>query len=93
MGTPNTKGKKLVSTWVDTETVNRLDAVAKSLNLTRANLVENLITVSVPEIETIDKLGIFKLAAIMASMQTTLKTWSRQAVESPEEVVESANYV
>jgi len=60
---------KVITIWVDEETVRRLDKVAKKIGISRSKLMENLTLIGLEEAETMGKIGVLQLAVILAEIK------------------------
>lgn len=84
---PYKKGsKRQVSMYLDAELVEMLDAAAEKADITRHKLMENLLKVSLEELMTVDKLGLFKFSLILRDMHEGLKAWAEGILREPEDL-------
>ena len=74
---------KSVTVWLPKDLVTRLDALADKGGLTRSMLVQNMIDVSVGELEIMDKLGIVATVVVLRDFREWFSA-RRKEVQSGE---------
>lgn len=71
---------KSVTVWLPKELVTRLDALAEKGGLTRSKLVENMVDVSVNELEIMDELGIVATVLVIRDFREWFSARRKEVV-------------
>ena len=67
--------KMIITMWAERSLVNRLDVLAEKAGLSRSKLLQNLLKVSVDEMESMDKLGVLATAVVLRDFAVNLRSW------------------
>lgn len=75
--------KALVSGWMDKEFVDRIDRLAAIAEISRSQLVQNILRETIPALEKMEKLRLFKFSCVLRDLGAQLIAWSEDVKEDP----------
>lgn len=77
--------KKNVSVWLEPELIARMDKLVQKAEISRAKFIENILRMSVEELEVVDKLGIFKFSLILRDLREGIHGWAEGLKGDPDQ--------
>lgn len=80
------KPGRTVSFWLHDETVKKLDRLANKAEISRSELLGNIIEIVADDLYKCDKVGVWRFSIIMRDFQETLKDWVCNCFDDPEHV-------
>lgn len=78
--------QRSITAWVDFDVSDRLEVLAKKFKISKSQLIANIITANLPEIEKMENFGFFTAAVIWQDLKVQLKAWVETAELAPHEV-------
>lgn len=78
--------KKNVTIWMEPEWIERIDRLAEKAEITRSQLIVNIVKMNVEELELVDKVGIFTFSKVLRDLREGIRCWSEGLLMDPRQM-------